>query len=126
LDSKEPSKEIKQEKQETKQTTEQTNEITSQPQQKKETIDIDKEINKIVDLIYRQKDYYNAERKINELLSNSDLKPNQKGKIKFEYGYLLYKLNRFKEAKRYFIDNDVLLYDSERANFWYKRIIETE
>ena len=126
LDSKEPSKEIKQEKQETKQTTEQPKEITSQPQQKKETIDIDKEINKIVDLIYRQKDYYNAERKINELLSNSDLKPNQKGKIKFEYGYLLYKLNRFKEAKRYFIDNDVLQYDSDRANFWYKRIIERE
>jgi hypothetical protein len=126
LDSKEPSNEIKQEKQETKQTTEQPKEITSQPQQKKETIDIDKEINKVVDLIYKQKDYYNAERKIKELLVNSDLKPNQRGKIKFEYGYLLYKLNRFKEAKRYFIDNDVLQYDSERASFWYKRIIERE
>ncbi|GIX42180.1 MAG: hypothetical protein KatS3mg129_1913 [Leptospiraceae bacterium] len=56
----------------------------------------------------------------------NNLNTEQKGKIKFHYGYLLYKLGRYQEAKQYFLDEDVLNYDLERANFWFRRIIEKE
>lgn len=117
---KEPKKE--EEKQETQ--TKQDLEALDQLNKKKQNND--KIIDDIINQIYIKKDFINAEKRIKSLLKKKELDKEQLGKIKFHYGFLLFKLNRYNEAKKYFLDDDVQNYDKERADFWFKRVIEKE
>lgn len=98
---------------------------TSTNEENKE-INIDQEIEFLIDLIFNKKNYPEAENKINSLLKIHTLNAYYKGKLKYYYGILLYKVNRTKEARMYFLDDDVQKYDQQSADFWYKRSLESK
>lgn len=96
-----------------------------QKQIQKKNVSYEKELEEISKLIFKENEIDKAESKIKNLLEKQEeLTTLEKGKLKFYYGIVLYKQNKKEKAKKYFIDSDVQRYDSERANFWYKRIIE--
>lgn len=93
----------------------------------KQDIDYDSEIEKIGKMIFFDNQLEKAEDKILSLLEKQKtLKQEQIGKLKFYYGVILYKTNKKEQAKKIFSDSDVQKYDSTRANFWYKKILEEE
>ncbi len=116
-----------------KQETQETNETKNNTKEKdnlkhtKENIDYDSEIEKIGRMIFLENRLQKAQDQILEFLEKQkDLKREQIGKLKFYYGVILYKNNKKDEAKKLFSDSDVQKFDSTRANFWYKKILEEE
>lgn len=93
--------------------------------QKTKVVSYEKELEEISKLIFTENKMNKAESKIKNLLEKQEeLNVEERGRLKFYYGIVLYKQNKKEKAKKYFIDPDVQKYDSVRANFWYRRILE--